>query len=641
MGHIRELPSDLINRIAAGEVVERPSSVIKELVENSIDAGARQVEVELKDGGKSLIVVSDNGKGMDRDDALLAVKRHATSKIKSDEDLFALTSMGFRGEALAAISSVSKFVLHTRRAQDPLGYKVNVYSDQGPLAVEASRDPGTTIVVENLFHNVPARLKFLKSDATELSTIQDMFEDLCLAHRDVSFKLRHNDKELVSVSEQKTRESSQEEVLRRRVSEVFKRDKNLDSLLYVESECAYGKFFGLISPPGIEKPTAASMRVFVNDRPVKDKGIRAAILRGYHSHLLRGRYPFAVIFLSVDPGLVDVNVHPAKAEVRLQFASDLQAMIATAIRGKLREGEWAAPSVQGTASQVFGELSFSDQSPKKSDWSFGAASSLRASEPVLRTTEPKSQHLAPSSGLSGFEHRMHPNTQNNAREASFKQKDFGVEKLRHSIDDQDAHVSELDKLVPWDKLVFVGSLFDCYLMFQTLEGDRAARVLVVDQHAFHERILYERLLKSTHWILKQRLLVPDLLTFDRQTLLAIQARYPNLKSVGFEFEFLDEGSLEVLSIPQILSKSDLEKVLLDIVKNTTEGHRVEIEHLSHDIAASMACHGAVRAGEALPMNELQTLLQEALTVDFYANCPHGRRVLRYFSEAEVGSWFDR
>ena len=348
MSSIHILEDTVINKITAGEVVERPSSIVKELIENAIDAQATTIQIELEDGGKKLISIKDNGSGISKSDLTLILKRHSTSKIKTLSDLFAVSSMGFRGEALSSISAVSRFTLISKQRQMPVAYKLS-YDDikQQDITSWHSND-GTQIRIDDLFYNVPVRKKFLKSAQAEFAHCLETVRAFALAYPQHGFMLAHNGKEKCSFPpsdkitdfwHQKNDLNIGEKILRQRASRLF--DENLSkALLYINTSNHYASIEALISPPGLEKVTTKNLLYFVNGRWVKDQILRYGILRGYHSHLLKGRYPQVLCYLKTDPSLIDVNVHPSKTQLRFQYPDEIQGLLARSIREKLRQGNW-------------------------------------------------------------------------------------------------------------------------------------------------------------------------------------------------------------------------------------------------------------------------------------------------------------
>ena len=675
MPKVHLLEDELINKIAAGEVVDRPASVVKELVENAIDAGASLVEVELIDGGRQLILVRDNGCGMSREDAALSVKRHCTSKIRSIDDLFQIGSMGFRGEALAAISAVSEFTLQTKQ-ENGEGTQVKVTDGSDMQATAWNGPTGTTIAVKNLFGTIPARKAFLKTAAAEYAVCHEYINALALSKAGVAIRLRHNEKIQLDLDAQNYEESAlwTEQIMKNRFEGVF--GKLDSSLLYLKKEDKFGSVEAIVSPPGLEKSSGKQILTFVNKRWVKDKTLRYAILRGYHSHLLKGKFPICFLNLEVDPGLIDVNVHPAKAEIRFQYARETQNLIATAIKERLREGDWAheragascfqsyqpianeadqanslrssidnkpntnydlgsyqAPSVEDDLQMLSSTVSTSNKrSPKTSYYSsaenksrilsFDAGSVVPRRE--SRVVDERMSQAKGSSPASSFEFDF----QASESEAS------GVTASSRELTEEAARPQESGYL-PWHEMTFLGAFHKCYLLFSWQE-----QLVALDQHAFHERILYERFAKDSSLLKQsQRMLVPEVLDCSATELASILENQAALEEIGFEISSVSSTEVELRRVPTILKDAAFDQLVPTLAKQLDQDEMSS--HLSHNVLSTLACHSAVRAGEELPELELKQLLAEAHTVDFYHNCPHGRRVVKFFSRRDVEKWFDR
>lgn len=635
MGHIQLLDDNLINKIAAGEVVERPASVVKELVENCLDAGATRVTVELIEGGRKRILISDNGCGMDRGDAVLALRRHATSKISRDEDLFNLHTMGFRGEALASIAAVSKFTLMTCQQGSSDGVRVISEGGADPDVSPWQSNGGTTIIVDDLFYNVPVRAKFLKSAASEYGNVVELLQSLALSWPKVDFTLTHNGKELMrapavtsaAIHGSETGLRSEAE-LRARFAQIFKTDANLP-MVYAACDGPYAQMTALLSAPGVEKATGRDIYIFINGRYVRDKALRFSILRGYHSHLLKGKFPVAILFLKMDPGLVDVNVHPSKTEVRLQFASELQGMVAMGIRDAIRKAEWSGASDQGSSPQNL----YSQESRFENEPELPAITAARASSSAW-FAERAATASRPASDF--------PATGRSAHGATNYLQSSSVERFMSPPNAVPQSTTTTDA-IPWSELNYLGSVADCYLLFS--HGDRrtGSRLLAVDQHAFHERILYERLCNNAELLrASQRMLVPEVLSFAPGEVQALLECKSTMERNGFAFDVVDDATIELKAVPTLLSKADPEVMLTAFIRSHESSLPLEENSgLAHDLLATMACHSAVRAGEGLGENELKALLAEAKDVDFFHNCPHGRRVFRWWDESSIGRWFDR
>lgn len=642
MSEIKLLPDEVINKIAAGEVVERPSSVVKELVENSIDAGSTKITVELEEGGTKSIVISDNGKGIRKEDIPLTVCRHATSKIRSASDLFSIHTMGFRGEALAAISSVSRFKIKSRHFEEAEGSILSISNEReliSPQILSYDGPKGTTIMVEDLFYNVPARSKFLKRSSTEYAHILELIQALSLVYPQIDFSLIHNSKEVFRAYpvNMDLGEGLNEKSLRERARAIFKEDA--EKLIYAEDENEYGKIKALISPPGVDKATSKHIFSFVNGRWVKDKAVRSGIFRGYHGHLLKGRNPMGVIVLDHDPSLVDVNAHPAKTEVRFQYPGEVGALIALAIRSGIRQGGWAkSPEWSGQNLQEK-PPEFIPPMPRHSTPNIDVSSHGTYKTPSMKGSsysssgfsEPRSakSFSAPSSFPSSF--KAPPETKRTVM--SFSGATAGASEEEFSVRPYARDV------IPWEELNFIGTFAKCYLLF---EGPKE-EFLAVDQHAFHERILFEMLTKDENLLLQaQPLMIPELVELSAQQVANLLEEKEKLAKMSFSFEAVSDSSVEIKKIPTLLAGKNLSELFAELSEKSWEETNAECNaEIMENILATIACHSAVRSGEILTGNELTQMLNQAKSVDFYHNCPHGRRVFRWFKKSEVAKWFDR
>jgi len=626
MGSIQLLNDDVINKIAAGEVVERPASVVKELVENAIDAGARRIEVRLELGGTALLSVSDDGRGMDRSDAKAALQRHATSKIANTDDLFQIATMGFRGEALASIASVSKFTLCTIQQGADQGTRVVAHGGPEVDVRDWNGSVGTTITVENLFYNVPVRAKFLKSPATEYSQCLELIHAFSLCHPNIGFTLIHNNKEQFSVPalEVQANNSFGEAALLIRAKSII--GKDAASLVYVQDETRFGRVEALVSPPGVEKTSGKYLFLFVNKRWVKDKTVRYGVMRGYHTHLLKGRYPIAIVHLAMDPTLVDVNVHPAKTELRFQYPSDVQTLLAQAIRKALRNPVWTSPA--GDDAPVIGVDAHTE--PVSSHSPYRSSAGDNAYQPTSTTSVQSFKGHGPKFGAG---------------------KDFSSPSISSPADLErmlntptrfrEPEIEAESSTIPWEDLTYVGCFADCYLLFSDNH-----RLLAVDQHAFHERILYERL-KNDQNLLKQtqRLLMPEAIDLRPSQVAFLASKKEALAEKGFSFDIESESCIAVTAVPVVLAGKNLVGVISELAGDpsdleTAGDYKNRLDSMDL-VLATIACHSAVRSGEHLSDDDLTFLVKEAATVDFYHNCPHGRRVFRWWSKGQVARWFDR
>jgi DNA mismatch repair protein MutL len=636
MGQIQILSDDLVNKIAAGEVVERPSSALKELIDNGMDAGAQWIHVSLLKGGIESLVVSDDGCGMEREDAFLALKRHATSKIKSMDDLLEVRTMGFRGEALAAIGAVCQLTLSTVRQGAESGVRLVVDPENqkvgNPRELPWSGPGGTTVAIDKLFYNVPAREKFLKTPAVEYGSCLELIHAVALSHPQLGISLKHQGKEQFRAPPLAVNSPSLkgEQALRERAQMVL--GKDAAQLIYVTKKGRFGSLEGLISPPGLCRSTSKGLFAFVNNRWVKDKVIRQAVTRAYHSHLAPGKFPWAVLHLSVDPTLIDVNVHPAKTEVRFQYPQEIHNLIVDSFREGLRSGDWVMPTdpagslsspSSGAPQPLFG-ATYREDSQKSS------FPGDRVTRQIFNPTLGGPQRF-PTLGGSGSEPEPSLIRETVSRE-TFQQKPFQQESFQQEF--QRTATSD-EAVPPWDQLEYVGAFAQCYLIFRSHEA-----LLFVDQHAFHERILYEKLLKNDGLLKQsQRLLVPEGLEMSALEMQTILNFLPELSPRGFDFAQVGATTLEIRAVPTLLVGRDLVELFGELARGSEMP--VSNGELSHGILAKIACHSAVRAGEDLMPGELRRLLAEAREVDFYHNCPHGRRVFRWWKKNQVGQWFDR
>ncbi len=704
MGRVQLLSEDVIKKIAAGEVVERPASVVKELVENSIDARARKISIELEDGGKKRITVSDDGCGLHAEDCLLALKRHATSKIVCPDDLFAISTLGFRGEALAAISAIADFSLVSRMKGQNEGAKVTMEGDE-PLLVPWSGHEGTSITVTNLFCKLPVRAKFLKGTDTEFSHCLELVQALALANPNIAFSLSHNGKSRFTAPALELLADSHwrgEDALKARWGLLLGKEE-VKQTLYVNESNEYGRWEALISAPGQDRATNKSIFNFVNGRWVKDKILNFGILRGYHSHILKGRHPQVLSFLESDPSLIDVNVHPAKMDLRFQYPAEVQGLIGFAIRRKLREASWATEiaavrdlSTPLRSARDDGDAKLTrDDRDKYSVRSDGATHSFagynntlqyeRADENIRNQRSEEKLPLHRSELLedqsdsdlqstqdaeSSFQKQNKSDSQHDQNKRpnetfpnkeSFPNKqadeDLGATHIETSlvrfsrsstapsiplpspltqlIDEDKKQASEIQ----WRALKYLGTFAKCYLLF---EDEHRAKLLLIDQHAFHERILYERLCNEEGLLAEsQSLMIPETVVLAAQHSSALREKAKLIRSAGFIVDFIDERMIAIKAVPTLLMNRACGEVLVQIIESISEGELSSPQHIHHQVLATLACHAAVRAGEELNYEDLKVLLRDAEQVDFFHNCPHGRRVLKWIEKNQVASWFDR
>jgi len=604
---IRVLPDNLVNQIAAGEVIERPASVIKELVENAIDAGATRITVTLKSGGKSLIVVEDNGKGMSKEDLALAVERHATSKLP-DDDLFGIKFLGFRGEALPSIASVSKMKILTRQANAENGWELNIKGGQKEEIMPAAHNFGTRIEVRDLFYATPARLKFLKTDSAEAGACADIISRIALANPSVAFYLYVDDKKKISLD---VTLEGEREARMRRAAEVMGREFSENSLS-VNGTRDGMRLTGLVSLPTYSKANTLSQYLFVNNRPVKDKLLLGALKGAYAGVLEVSRYPACVLFLEVEPMYVDVNVHPTKAEVRFFDQQGVRSLIVGAVRQALLNGD--KRSANTGASELLNHLQeltddyIPDQAPAQVLSSFSLPLHEGNKEEVSNTGF-LNEHIRPTSYQSQFS------------QSTYKGNGILPELIKnHSVKIEEP--SEADYETAGELGVAKAQFHDTYILAQSDDA-----LILIDQHAAHERIVLERLkeaMSQGEKLPSQLLLLPEVVDLSLTQKAALVSEFESLAKLGLVLKDFGNGVM-VTEVPALLKDAAIKKMIIDLADELSEwGTSTVAEDKINHIAATMACHGSVRAGRRLNIAEMNHLLREMEQTPHCAECNHGR-----------------
>jgi DNA mismatch repair protein MutL len=586
---VRLLPKAVAEQIAAGEVVERPASVVKELLENSIDAGARQVIVELTDGGVRAIVVVDDGEGMVAEDAVLAFRRHATSKIASAEDLLRIHTLGFRGEALAAIGAVADVELVTRARPLESATAVRVQGGEVVDVREVGAPVGTRLEVRDLFYNTPARRSFLKAPGTEVGQVSELVVRLALSYPSIGFTLRHGGRALVDHAAVSLPEE--------RLAQVFGRERAA-AMQAFSGRTVAGAVHGWIGDPHLNFPTARNVYTYVNGRFVKDKLVTHALMAGYSTLLMQGRYPGAVIFLQVPPEEVDVNVHPAKAEVRFRRGGLVHELITRNVAESLR-ARGAAPDVRPPSAEAPEGFVVPLPLPPTS------SAPLRLVP--MTSGRPPSAGAAPEAPAAGFaEHLDEPRPPAAGFFASLR---------------------------------VLGQLFDGYLVCQS--GDS---MVLIDQHAAHERVTFEHLRAawSAGSVARQSLLVPEIVELRPREAGLLGDTHRELERIGFEIEPFGKDSFAVRAVPALLADDDPASLVRDLAEELAEiGSSRKLVDAAEHVLATLACHSAVRVGQKLGAAEIQALLAAMDGIDFAGNCPHGRPAYIVVSRGEIERRFRR
>ena len=605
MGRITRLPSDLANQIAAGEVVERPASVVKELVENAIDAGARRVSIHVELGGKKQVRVEDDGEGMDPDDARLSLERHATSKIRRADDLAAILTHGFRGEALPSIASVSHFALRTRPRDRDSGTEVRVNGGFVASDLEVPAAVGTVVEVNDLFYNLPARRKFLKSDGAETAQVSRITTQLALAYPEVGFTLTSGPRRVLQCPPAAT--------LRDRLYQLY--GERLD-LLSVQKEAGGIRLHGFIAALAEQGPTRGPQNVFINRRIVKDRTIAHAIIDAYSQASIKERSPEVHLFLEMPADALDVNVHPTKAEVRFREQSLVHEVVRRALMDALGAGgvpqlelqqETAvsrpfSPSIPG----ILGGGSFPNR------WVPGAAAT-----PYPRSPYPVS---VPTPGLP---------TELGASWVMPPPPEGAVARVPGSAPDG----STIRPMIP------LGQFRDTFIIAIDDEG-----IAIIDQHVAHERVLFERVMQQlTRGELEsQRMLVPLLLEMPAGGLQTLVERASALATLGYDLEPFGDGTLKVSAIPVLLGTADAAQALMALAGDLEGLDRgAHIQDALQRIAATTACHAAVKANYPLTYEKMTHILEELRATAYSTVCPHGRPVMLRLTRREIEKNFDR
>ena len=613
MSRIRILPDILSNKIAAGEVVERPASVVKELAENALDAGATRLLIDIEQGGRSLIRVADDGCGMSRDDALLSIERHATSKIASDEDLFSIRTLGFRGEALPSIAAVSKLALVTRDAGSDSGTELTIEGGRLVNVAETGAPAGTLVTVRQLFFNTPARRKFLKSIATEMAHIADILASLALAWPQVHFRLTHNDRVVKSWPA---------------VSDPFERAADVlggvarGELHPVDSRGGDIALSGWISSPRAFRKTASGVFTLVNRRFVRDRVVQHALFQGYAQRLVKGQFPLAVLSIQVPFDQVDVNVHPAKSEVRFARPNDLHEVVRRAVAQTLYDVDRPAWKPVG-----FQEIERQKGGVAEEPLEFG-----------IRKAEGGSENSEGGGREAEFGGRSWKEVVGEASSLDYR----GRMPLPQFPEEGDIQPSAFSFQPPatrlqadiWEKRGFagmrvIGQLHDTYIICEARDG-----MILIDQHAAHERVLYEQLTRraENQRPPSQTLLVPETVDLGFREAQVIEALMPHLRELGMEVEPFGGGTVVVKSVPGFLAGREMRPLLTEMAEAGAgaEGIAGNPQDALDFCRQRAACHGAVRAGQTLTAEQMQTLLRQLDECGNLSHCPHGRPTwLRY------------
>ena len=594
---IRQLPATVVNRIAAGEVIERPAAAVKELVENAIDAGAHRIEVTLRDGGASLILVGDDGEGMDAAELALAVERHCTSKLP-DDDLLHISTLGFRGEALPSIGAVSRLTIISRKRGARDAFKIAVEGGAKSAVEPAALNQGTRVEIRDLFYATPARLKFLKSARAERDAAVDAVERLAMAYPSIAFTVIGDEEKpllRMTASEPDLAGKSADDIRRARLGAILGRDF-ADNALAIDATREGFRLTGFAGLPTLNRATARDQYLFVNGRPVRDKLLAGAVRGAYQDFLARDRHPMVVLFLTGPEDDIDVNVHPAKAEVRFRDAALVRGLIVGSLRNALAAaGHRASTTVAAQALAAFQPAHWSPRS--------GAGPALALNPGLTEAPAPYQASLTAAVPAA------------RAVEAP------ALDTAAHPLGAACAQVHET------------------YIVAQTADG-----LVIVDQHAAHERLVYEAMKAeiAAAGVKRQILLIPEVVELDPADAARVVARAAELAELGLVIEAFGPGAVVVREVPAILGEADAKGLVRDLADELAElGGALSLKERLEHVCGTIACHGSVRAGRRLNQAEMNALLRQMEATPHSGQCNHGRPTYVALSLAEIEKLFGR
>jgi len=609
---IRRLPQHTINRIAAGEVVERPASVIKELAENALDAGARQIDIRFEAGGRRALTVTDDGKGMNKDELLLSIERHATSKLTPDDagewDLLNISSMGFRGEALPSIGSIARLKITTQTLDSGEAWELSVEGGKVSAPKPAPRFglSGTRVDVKDLFYATPARLKFLKTERSESMAISDMVKRIAMARADVGFSLHNGVRATLNLPAEKDNEEGR----LKRLADILGRDFK-DNALLIESEREGVTLTGYAGLPTFSRGSSTHQYLFINGRPVRDKLLYGAVRGAYQDFLARGRHPVVALYVQLDPHYVDVNVHPAKTEVRFRDPAMVRGLIVGALRHALAgAGHRASTTVSDYAlgrAQVGGGTA-----PYRSGGGLGSYQAPHRHDPAMQPL------------IDGFSARVEEMPEN-------------------FMQGGDAHVpADLPQepdLVDRPLGAARAQLHETYIVAQTADG-----MIIVDQHAAHERLVYEKMKANMEGkgVTRQALLIPEIVDLGEGDAARVLTREDELAKMGLVIEPFGVGAIAVRETPAILGEMNVQGLLHDLADDLRDyDETLSLNERFEHVCGTMACHGSVRAGRRLNGQEMNALLRQMEDTPHSGQCNHGRPTYVELKLADIERLFGR
>lgn len=617
MGKIIQLDDALANKIAAGEVVERPASVVKELVENAIDAGSTVIEIEIEEAGLAKIRITDNGDGIEESDVLTAFQRHATSKIKNENDLFRIRTLGFRGEALPSIASVSRLEMKTSTGEEA-GNRLVIEGGKLEVFEKASSRKGTDITVSDLFYNTPARLKYMKTIHTELGNITDVVNRIALSHPEISFRLIHNERKLLQTN-------GNGDV--RQVLAAIYGMSIVKMLVPIELESLDFKVSGYISLPEVTRASRNYITTMINGRFIKNYALARAIQEGYHTLLPIGRYPVVLLNIEMDPILVDVNVHPSKMEVRLSKEQELNELVTSTIKSSFK----TKTLIPSGITTVKLEKSKSEQTALVLD-----------EKPIIKrevnnlplkqsfVNEPEREftaHIEKSSGISPY-YKVDNEVPNDVTMENFSEEAEIVEEIQ-----------VYDKTEPRVPILYpIGQMHGTYILAQNDQG-----LYIIDQHAAQERIKYEYFREKVGQVKNelQELLVPLTFEYSTDDYIKIVEYKSELERVGIFFEEFGHNSFIIRAHPQWFLKGEEKEIIEEMIEQLLDMKKVDVKKLREEAAIMMSCKASIKANQHLRQDEIQALLNDLRNSSDPFTCPHGRPIIIHYSTYEMEKMFKR
>jgi DNA mismatch repair protein MutL len=606
---IKILPDSLASKIAAGEVVQRPESVVKELLENAVDANAASIELIVKQAGKSLIQVCDDGSGMTEEEALLCIHKHATSKISSMEDLESIKTLGFRGEALSSIASVCQLEIRTETRDAEIGTLLKIESENEITTGKISTSKGTCVAVKNIFYNIPARRKFLKTDNTELKHIIDTFNRIALAHPEIAFKF-YNSENLIFDYAIGT--------LEERIEQVFA-DNMMEALIPVVQETDYLSLNGFIGKPSIFKKSRGEQYLFLNKRFVINKNINHAVFTAFENILEKGDYPFFILFLTIDPKKVDVNIHPSKLEVKFDDEKDIYNFVLSVVRKSI------------SSHDLVPTMSFENETPQGEKLSFNAFTSVKQNDfsdrPNFSERERRERAAVTDEDIDLVFSSLTKDIKPNSSAGS------GYEQTENKFDKQIEHSASTEI-----ETAFLIQLHNKYILSQIKSG-----LMIIDQHVAHERILYEKVLSrlDANMPFTQQLLFPIKIQFDVASYEILKELDSMVTKIGFKLKYLPKSYVLIEGVPDDIKNGSEEKILREFVSEYLNNQTEKQLEEKDNIAKSYSCKAAIKAGDKLAEKEMRLLIDQLFATSMPYVCPHGRPIVIKISLEEFDRRFGR